>query len=110
MSNHAHNTPAKFPMPAVHVRRTVAQDHKVVLVEGGAEDPNHPDAERMPHYWQVYCSCSGTVPIARSYHGEAYAREAAERHVWTALTGKELTPGGAEAGRFWDDMRARMGR
>src|SRR5208283_1951527 len=89
-----------FPMPNVHIRKTVEAEHRVVLVEGGADDPNRPDAEKMPGYWQVYCQCSGTVPVAVSYHGEEYAREAAERHIFTAMTGVELTPGGANRDSF----------
>lgn len=79
-------------------RRRVAEAHKIMIVEGGAEDPNNPDAEPMPGYFQVYCQCSGTRPIFRSYHGETLAKEAAERHIFSALHAVDLTPGGANRG------------
>ncbi len=75
-------------------RNTVSREHQIALVEGGAEDPNRPDAERMPNYWQAYCKCGW---FWRSYHGKELIIEAAQRHVFTALTEVELTPGGANA-------------
>lgn len=75
-------------------RNTVSKAHRVALVEGGAEDPWHPEREPMPGYWQAFCLCGWST---RSYHGEALIREAAERHVWQAMTEVELTPGGAHA-------------
>ena len=79
-------------------RNTVARAHQVALVEGGAEDPWHPEREPMPNYWQAYCKCGW---FTKSYHGETLIREAAERHVFQALTEVQLTPGGGNVEGEW---------
>jgi len=75
----------------LHSLIAAVRGHRVTIIEGGVEVAN---VEPMPGYCQMRCSCGWQN---RTYWGADHAKEMGQRHVFIAVTGTELTPGGGNA-------------